>query len=106
MKKVVKIDARAEKEFRKFSFEVQSEFKSLIQALSLGGRLELPNGKKIGRSLFEIRVKFGGEYRSIYAYLVSDKVIILHFFKKKTQKTPIKSIKVAERRLRYYDNRY
>jgi phage-related protein len=106
MKKIVKIDTRAEKELRDFSLDVQKEFRGLIQTLGIEGRLDLPRGKKIGSNLFEIRVKFKGEYRGLYAYVLGNDVIILHFFQKKSQKTPIKDLKVSERRLKDYEYRY
>lgn len=103
MNKIVAVDPRAEKELRKFSLGVRSEFDSLIYVLKTQGRLILPQGKKITSRLFEIRVKFGGIYRGIYAYIGADGIIILHFFRKKSQKIPIKSVKLAERRFRDYE---
>ncbi len=67
------------------------------------GRLEYPNGKKIGKNLFEIRIKVGGIYRGLYVYLVDDVTVILYFFNKKTQKTPSKDILVSERRRKEYE---
>lgn len=74
----------------------------MIEILKTEGKLELPKGKKIDRNLFEIRVKVGGEYRGFYAYILDDVVLILHFFKKKSQKSPLRSLRLAERRLYEY----
>jgi len=106
MKKIVKIDTRAEEELAEFSDKVQIKFEGLIEMLKTDGRLEYPNGKKINKNLFEIRVKLDGVYRGFYAYLINNIVLILHFFKKKSQKTPSKDILVSERRLRDYEHRY
>lgn len=103
MKKVVKIDKRAIEELEDFSEKVKIKFRGLIDILMSEGRLEYPNGKKIGKNLFEIRIKVNGVYRGFYAYLVNDVILILHFFNKKTQKTPSKDILVSERRLREYE---
>ena len=103
MKKLIKIDKRAEEELDTFSEKVQIKFRGLIDVLMSEGRLEYPDGKKLGKNLFEIRIKVGGIYRGLYAYLVGDVIIILHFFNKKSQKTPSKDISVSERRLKEYE---
>jgi phage-related protein len=103
LKKVIKIDKRAIEELEDFSEKVKIKFRGLIDILMSEGRLEYPNGKKIGKNLFEIRIKVNGVYRGFYAYLVNDVILILHFFNKKTQKTPSKDILVSERRLREYE---
>ena len=103
MKKVVTIDRRAEKELVRFPIEVQKEFKSLIYTLKNEGRLSLPDGKKIGNNLFEIRIRVNGVYRGLYAYISSDGIMVLHFFQKKSQKTPIKSLKIARKRFKEYE---
>jgi phage-related protein len=103
MKKLVTIDLRAEKELSGFSFEAQREFKSLIYTLKNEGKLSLPAGKKIGDNLFEIRIRVGGIYRGLYAYISRGGIIVLHFFQKKSQKTPIKDLKVARKRFKEYE---
>ena len=102
MKKLIAVDPRAEKELNKFDQKVRLDFDSLIKILGNEGKLSIPEGKKIGKKLFEIRVKVNGIYRGIYAYVGKEGIVILHFFQKKSQKTPIKSIKIAERRLKEY----
>lgn len=103
MKKIVKIDFRAERELKKFNVKVQFEFRGLFRSLELFGKLELPKAKKLDRDLYEIRVKVGGEFRAFYAYIKNNCVIVLHMFRKKSQKTPKKSLKLAERRLKDYE---
>lgn len=103
MKKLVIVDYRAEGELYSFSKRIQFEFKGYFRALELKGRLEFPEAKKLGRNLYEIRVSLKGQYRGFYAYIKDDKVVVLHLFRKKSQKTPIKNLKLAERRLREYE---
>ncbi|MBI1975380.1 MAG: type II toxin-antitoxin system RelE/ParE family toxin [Parcubacteria group bacterium] len=62
-----------------------------------------PDARKITRDIFEIRVMHEGTYRGFYAYLGHPNIVILHFFQKKTQRTPVKHIKLAERRLQDYE---
>jgi len=103
MKKIVVYDRGALKELKKFNDSVRKDFVGLVETLSTEGRLNFPEGKRINRELFEIRVKRGGEYRSIYAYIFGDKIIILLFFQKKTQRTPLKIIKTSMQRLQKYE---
>ena len=57
--------------------------------------------KEIGRGDREIRVKdASGAFRVIYLATLSDRVLVLHAFQKKTQQTPRKDIELAARRLR------
>ena len=75
----------------------------MIETLSNEGKLDLPKAKRINSELFEIRVKHEGEYRGLYAYIVNNRILILLFFRKKTQKTPIKFIKTSIKRLQKYE---
>jgi phage-related protein len=104
MKKNIFVDKNAQKELREFSEEVQLEFEAYFKILELEGKLELPQARKVTRDLFEIRVKFQGEYRGFYAYIGKLDIVVLHFFRKKTQKTPIKDLELAQRRLKQYES--
>lgn len=102
MKKIY-LESHAIGELQKFDEEVQLEFEAHIKVLEQQGKLEHPHAKKVSKNLFEIRVRVHGAYRGFYAYIGNEDIIILHFFRKKTQKTPEKHLKVAKRRLRYYE---
>ena len=103
MKKNIFVDKNAEKELRGFGEEVQLEFEAYFKILGLEGKLDFPHAKKITRDLFEIRIKLQGEYRGFYVYIGELDIIVLHFFRKKTQKTPIKDLELAQRRLKLYE---
>lgn len=103
MKKQIVIDERAEKELRKFSLEVQGEFEKRLDYLREYGKLEFPEARKVSKDLFEIRDKLKGEYRGFYGYGSAKYIVILHVFRKKTRRTPLKNLKVAERRLKEYE---
>ena len=103
MKKNIFVDKNAEKELRKFNEEIQLEFEAYFKILELEGKLDLPHAKKVTRDLFEIRIKLKGDYRGFYAYIGKLDIVVLHFFRKKTQKTPIKDLELAQRRLRLYE---
>jgi phage-related protein len=102
VKKVIKIDERADKELISFSQEVQAKFFALFTVLEKEGFLKEPFAKKINNNLFEIRVKFKGQWRAIYAYIKKKEIIILSVFNKKTQKINKKEINKAEKRLKEY----
>jgi len=104
MKKNIFVDKNAQKELREFSEEVQLEFEAYFKILEHEGKLELPHAKKVTRDLFEIRIKVKGEYRGFYAYIGKLDVVILHFFRKKTQKTPIKDLDLAQKRFKQYES--
>ena len=103
MKKNIFVDRNAEKELREFNEGVQLEFEAYFKILELEGKLDFPQAKKVTKNLFEIRIKLKGEYRGFYAYIGKLDIVILHFFKKKTQKTPIKDLELAQRRLKQYE---
>lgn len=57
--------------------------------------------KTVGVGVREIRVReASGAYRVIYLANLPDRVLVLHAFEKKTQKTPQRDIDLAARRLR------
>lgn len=103
MGKEIFYDKNALKELREFSNEVQKEFQAYIAILASEGKLEFPEARKITKKLFEIRIAQEGAYRGFYAYLAEQYIVILHLFQKKTQKTPLKNIKVAQQRLKKYE---
>ena|SRR5258706_10467781 len=100
-KKLIILES-AQKELVEFSERVQLSFEKRFSTLRIEGRLEYPDARKLTEDLFEIRIKVDGAYRSIYAYFGKEQIIIVHCFQKKTQKTPGKHIKLAERRLLGY----
>ena len=55
----------------------------------------------IAHGVHELRIKDqSGQYRVFYYTKSHDALIVFHFFKKKTQKLPIKEINLAKKRLR------
>lgn len=61
-----------------------------------GAKLGEPYTKPLNDGLFEVRAKAQeGIGRSIYCYQKGQKIIILHSFVKKDQKTPKKALEIA-----------
>ena len=62
---------------------------------------------KVENELFEIRAKgVEGIGRSFFCTTKDKKIVILHSFIKKTQKIPLKEIKLARKRLKEYKNEH
>lgn len=105
VRKTVLIDKRADKEIKKFPRTVQLKFQALFEILEKEGKLEEPFAKKLSGSthLFEIRVKYQGQWRALYVYLSDNLIVILSAFSKKTQKTPLTELEKAKERRKNYD---
>ena len=68
--------------------------------LEFGSNLGLPHTKPIDNGLFELRVKSKeGIARVFFCTKIGKKIIMLHSFIKKSQKTPKKEIKIAKIRM-------
>lgn len=63
-----------------------------------GYELKMPHVKKLPNGLFELRVRGKQEIRFFYYFESSDLVIVLHGFKKKTQKIPAREFAIARKR--------
>lgn len=71
-----------------------------------GIRIGLPHAKKVtGTPLWELRILGSDSLRIFYIAKKQQSFLLLHAFKKKTQKTEKKEIKVALERLREYQSR-
>ena len=74
--------------------------------LEFGANLGMPHTRAMGDGLFELRVKgIEGIARVFYCTMIGQKIIVLHSFVKKTEKTPQRELKLAQRRLREVKNR-
>ena len=69
--------------------------------IEFGANLGLPHTKPIETGLFELRVKGKeGIARVFFCLKIGKKIIMLHSFIKKSQKTPSKEIKIAKTRMK------
>lgn len=69
--------------------------------VSLGPNLGEPHTLAFGGGLFELRMKGQeGIARVFFCTLVGRRIVMLHSFIKKTQKTPPREIKIAESRMK------
>ena len=66
-----------------------------------GPDLGMPHTRAMGDGLFELRLKAAeGIARVFYCTLVGRRIVILHQFVKKTDKTPAKELDTARRRMK------
>ncbi|MBF0135716.1 MAG: type II toxin-antitoxin system RelE/ParE family toxin [Magnetococcus sp. DMHC-1] len=81
---------------------VRAVFIRIAQRMqSNGPNLGMPFTRAIGNGLFEIRAKGReGIGRAFFCFLVRRKIIILHGFIKKTDKTPPTELATAVRRMK------
>jgi phage-related protein len=63
--------------------------------------------KLSGTDLWEVRVEYASNtYRIIAMNVKGNRVVLLHAFQKKTQKTPRQDIEIAQQRQKRYLQRY
>lgn len=69
--------------------------------IEFGPNLGMPHTRPMGEGLFELRVKGKeGLGRVFYGTIVAQRIVMLHVFIKKSQKTPKRELEIAQRRLR------
>lgn len=60
-----------------------------------------PFSKALGNHLFEIRIRLRNDIaRIIYTFSKGRQIVLLHGFIKKTEKTPLKELEIAQNRLK------
>jgi phage-related protein len=68
---------------------------------TFGPDLGMPHTQAMGEGLFELRIKAGeGIARVFYCTVVNHRIVFLHQFVKKTNKTPGKELGIARRRMK------
>lgn len=69
--------------------------------VALGPHLGEPHTKAFGEGLFELRLKGAeGIARVFFCALIGKRIVMLHSFIKKSDKTPLREQAIAERRLK------
>lgn len=70
-----------------------------------GPDLGMPHTRAMGDGLFELRLKAAeGIARVLYCTIVGRKIVMLHQFIKKTDKTPARERETARRRMKEFKN--
>jgi phage-related protein len=69
--------------------------------LAIGPNLGEPHTKSVGTGLFELRLKGAeGIARVLYCTFVGQRIVMLHSFIKKTDRTPKRELEVAQGRMK------
>jgi phage-related protein len=91
-----------QEEIQNFPAGIQARYIHLTERMLIyGANLGMPHTKPMKDGLFELRMKSKeGIGRVLYCTLVNKKIIMLHSFIKKTQKTPLKDLKLGISRMK------
>jgi len=93
---------KVESETLSFPTGILANFLHIAEMIEeFGPALGAPYTKPLGDGLFEVRAKGKeGIGRSFFCMVKGQEVIILHSFIKKSQQTPKKEMKIAQKRLK------
>ncbi len=93
-----------QRSIRSFPREVKKALGKAILELQYGLSIGLPLSRpmpSVAQGVHELRLKDkDGIYRVFYFTKMKNEILIIHAFKKKTQKTPKKDIDLAKKRLK------
>lgn len=87
--------------------KMQAKMIKMIELLENNGHdLRMPYSEYLGNGIFELRAKVGSDIsRELYFFFSGQKAILTNGFVKKTQKTPVKHLKIAKKYKQDYENR-
>ena len=100
--KVTFCNARVEREILALPVGLLARFLRYAERLeAFGPDLGMPHTKPMGRGLLELRLRAAeGIGRVLYCTVSGRRIVMLHQFVKKTQKTPAREIEIARSRMR------
>lgn len=89
-------------EIDQLPLSIRVRYKHLTARMEIyGGNLGEPHTRAFGDGIFELRIKgTEGIGRVFYCTLVNKRIVMLHSFVKKTQKTPSAELKKAIARMK------
>ncbi|WP_341792645.1 MULTISPECIES: type II toxin-antitoxin system RelE/ParE family toxin [unclassified Rickettsia] len=97
------INKVAEKEVKKLTYDLQADFLYVCELLIEFSphNVGMPHTRNIEGKFWELRLRGKDNIaRSIYYLAIDKKIVILHTFIKKTEKTPKAAILIAKTRLK------
>ena len=97
---------RVQAEIESWPVDVLADYARIVELLmEHGPNLKLPYSRAFGSGLFELRPRGRtGIGRVFYCFLVGRRVVVLHAFIKKSQRTPDREINIARKRLKEVQN--
>lgn len=101
---MLEVDRRCQRELDDLPVTVREDLADAVARLEQGQSLSMPLSRpmpSIGAGVHELRLHDrSGAYRVIYAVVTKAGVVLLHAFKKTTEKTPQRNLKIALQRLK------
>lgn len=96
-------NARGQEPVREFigvqDRSTRSKFLKLYKLLQIyGPQLMMPYARNLKGGLYELRIRGKNEVRVFYICLRGNQAVLLHAFRKRTEKTPPKELAVAKHR--------
>jgi phage-related protein len=95
------LDRRVERELDDLATDVRQRFLRIVELIERHGPAAVhePYVKHVEGKLWEMRMKGkDGIARAIYITAKGERVVVLHAFVKKTQKTPQRALEIARER--------
>jgi phage-related protein len=82
--------------------DILADYARIVELLmEHGPNLRLPHSRAFGEGLFELRARGrSGIGRAFYCFLVGRRVMVLHAFVKKSQRTPDRELRLARKRMK------
>jgi len=99
---IVYYSSKAHEEIACLSKGIHAKYVAVIDRMVvIGPNIGLPHTRPMGKGLFEIRLQDDGNIaRVFYCTVKNKKIVMLHSFNKKTQKTPKHELDIAFKRLK------
>lgn len=93
-------DQRLQDEIEAWPVDIFADYLRLVALVEeYGPMLRLPHSRAMGGGLFELRPRGrSGIGRAFYCFMIGRKVVVLHGFIKKSQKTPERDLQIARNR--------
>ncbi len=87
-------------EIESWPVDILADYARLVElVVEHGPALRLPYSRAFGDGLFELRPHGrSGQGRAMYCFVVGKRVVVLHAFVKKSQRTPESDLKLARKR--------
>ena len=100
--KVTFYSSRVEAEIQSLPAGFVARFMRYAERMEIyGPDLGMPHTRPMGEGLFELRLKAAeGIARIFYCTIVERRIVMLHQFVKKSEKTPKKEMKIARNRMK------
>ena len=97
---------RVKAEIESWSDGILADYARMVELLmEFGPNLRMPHSRAMGGGLFELRPRGReGIGRAFYCFVVSQRVVILHAFAKKTQDTREQDLRIARKRIKDIQN--